>query len=298
MLCPRIFDEVSRIERFLLRRAEDAFVSNEAIERQWQTLNYLDPPDFARARAEYERFVALISGCGITIDFLRTDRPLSLDSIYVRDAAVATPGGMILGSMGKPAREVEPKAVAECFQALGVPIKGAIDGAGRLEGGDVVWLDKQTVVVGRGHRTNDEGIKQLKHLLGDAIEVLAVPLPHWKGSQHVLHLMSVLSLVDHDLALVYSPLLPASFREMLLARGLRLVELPNHEFASLGCNVLAIAPRRCLMLKGNPRSRAALEGEGVEVYEFEGREIALKGSGGPTCLTLPIVREASVACDE
>lgn len=287
---PRVIDEFGRIERMFLRRAEDAYVSDEAIAQQWQSLGYRGHPDFARAVAEYERFAALLRDLGIAIEFLPKDDRLGLDSIYVRDAAVVAPGGMILANMGKRARAAEPRVVAEHFRMLGLPIKGAIGSSGRLEGGDVVWLAKQTVAVGCGYRTNEKGIREFKSLLGSAVEALIVPLPHWNGPNDVMHLMSLISPVDRDLAVVYSPLLPVPFRQALLARGLRLIEVPPEEFDSLGCNVLTLAPRHCIMLKGNSRTRALLEREGVEVHEFEGNEIALKGGGGPTCLTLPVIR--------
>jgi N-dimethylarginine dimethylaminohydrolase len=290
-LLPHVSDEVGRIKRILLRHAEHAFVDKATIADRWQALNYLGPPDFASACAEYQRFTSLIEGFGITVEFLPTDDRLGLDAIYVRDASVVAPGGMVIANMGKPARAAEPMVAAEAFGSLGIAIKGSINGDGRLEGGDVVWLDAQTVAVGHGYRTNAEGIRQYAQLLGEDIEMLVVPLPHWKGPQDVFHLMSILSPLDGDLALVYSPLLPVPFREALLARNIRFVEVPTEEFESLGCNVLTIAPRCCVVLAGNPRTRAALEREGVEVHEFQGKEISLKGGGGPTCLTLPIVRD-------
>jgi N-dimethylarginine dimethylaminohydrolase len=193
--------------------------------------------------------------------------------------------------MGKPARRAEPRALEPVLREAGLPILGAIEGRGRLEGGDTVWLDPATLAVGRGYRTNDEGIEQLRTLLGDALgELVVVPLPHAKGPDDVFHLMSILSPIDDDLALVYSPLMPVPFRELLLERGFALIEVPDEEFESMGCNVLAVAPRRCVMLSGNDRTRRRLERAGVDVVVFEGEQISLKGSGGPTCLTRPLTR--------
>jgi N-dimethylarginine dimethylaminohydrolase len=193
--------------------------------------------------------------------------------------------------MGKVLRRGEPTAIGEFLPQLGVPILGAITGEGRLEGGDVVWLDEHTLAVGRGYRTNDEGIRQLRRLTADLVdEFIVVPLPHWQGPNDVLHLMSLISPIDHKLALVYSRLLPVPFREWLLARGIKLLEVPEAEYESMGCNVLAVAPRRCIMLSGNPQTRAMLVNEGIEVWEYEGEEISRKGAGGPTCLTRPIWR--------
>jgi N-dimethylarginine dimethylaminohydrolase len=157
----------------------------------------------------------------------------------------------------------------------------------------VVWLDARTLVVGRGYRTNDEGIRQLKrHVAGCAEEVIVVPLPHWRGPDSVFHLMSIYSPIDADLALVYSPLLPVAFREALLARGFGLVEVPDSEFDTLGGNVLAVAPRECIQLAGNPETKARLEKAGARVHVFDGEEICRKGEGGPTCLTRPVFRDA------
>jgi len=193
--------------------------------------------------------------------------------------------------MGKPARRAEPARAAAWLAEQGWPQDGAIDGPGLLEGGDLIWLDARTCVVGRGYRTNDAGITQLRTLLGSAVEVVVVPLPHYKGPGDVFHLMSMISPLDRDLALVHAPLLPVPFREWLLARGIALVEVPDEEFASMGCNVLTLAPRRCLMLEGNPETRRRLEAAGCAVVTYEGREISAKGEGGPTCLTRPLVRD-------
>jgi N-dimethylarginine dimethylaminohydrolase len=200
------------------------------------------------------------------------------------------PGGVVLCRMGKAQRAGEPAAQREAFERLGVPVVGQIAAPGTLEGGDLVWLDPDTVVVGRGYRTNAAGIAQLRAIVGGAVEVVEIPLPHWRGQGDVMHLMSLISPVDADLAVVYSPLLPVPFREMLLERAVRLVEVPDEEFDSMGTNVLALAPRRCVMLGGNPLTRAGLEAAGSEVLEYEGTEISVKGAGGPTCLTRPLSR--------
>jgi len=160
-----------------------------------------------------------------------------------------------------------------------------------LEGGDVAWLDQKTLAVGHTYRTNEEGIKQLKTLLEPkGIEVLVAELPHYKGENDVFHLMSILSPVDKDLAVVYSPLMPIKFRNELIGRGFQLVEVPQEEFESMGCNVLAIAPRKCIMVAGNPRTREALISAGCDVMEYQGEHISVMGGGGPTCLTRPLLR--------
>jgi N-dimethylarginine dimethylaminohydrolase len=153
-----------------------------------------------------------------------------------------------------------------------------------------VWFDAKTVAVGRGYRTNDAGIDQFRELLGGDVDVVVVPLPHYRGPSDVFHLMSIISPVAENLAVAYSPLMPVPFREWLVGRGLRFVEVPEAEFESMGANVLAVGPRRVVMLAGNPVTQARLEAEGVEVWTYEGSEISLKGGGGPTCLTRPLAR--------
>ncbi len=287
---PAGFDEVGPIELVLLRGPHEAFRDEETVAAQWRSLNYPAAPELDAAIREFEQFVEAIEHAGARVIVLPGVEGLSLDAIYVRDAAVVVPGGMVLGSMGKAAREGEPGAAESAFRSLGIPVRGWIREPGRLEGGDLVWLDERTLVVGEGYRTNREGIGQLAQLVGPEIHLEVVPLPHWHGPDDVFHLMSVLSPIDRDLALVYSPLMPVPFRQWLLSRGITLVEVPHDEFESMGGNVLALAPRRCLMLSGNPGTRAALEAHGAHVHEYEGREISAKGAGGPTCLTRPVRR--------
>jgi N-dimethylarginine dimethylaminohydrolase len=275
----------------MLKHVREAFVNHEAIEREWRALNFTSAPEWSRAVEEYDRFVEVVSSTGATVDFLSTSSGTGMDSVYVRDASVITDRGAILCRMGKAQREGEPAAQEAAFRALGIPVLGAIQAPGRLEGGDVVWLDARTVAVGLGYRTNAEGIHQLRTLLGDSVDqVVPVALPHWRGPSDVFHLMSIISPVATDLAVVYSPLMPVPFRQDLIARGVTLVEVPDGEFESMGTNVLAIGPRKCVMVSGNPKTRAALERAGAEVFEYEGSEISLKGGGGPTCLTRPVVR--------
>ena len=283
--------EVGTLTRLLLKHPREAFRSAAAIEQQWRALNFTAPPDLAGAVAEYDRFVSSLNVDGVVLHFLPEAGATSLDSIYVRDASVVCERGAILCRMGKAAREGEPAAQEAALRAMGYPVVGAITPPGRLEGGDVVWLTPRTIAVGRGYRTNDAGIAQLRSLLGDTIdELIVVPLPHWRGPSDVFHLMSIVSPVDRDLAVVYSPLMPVAFREWLVDRGMTLVEVPDEEFASMGTNVLAIAPRRAVMLAGNPITRSLLERAGARVIEYHGVDISLKGGGGPTCLTRPLRR--------
>ena len=286
--------EAGRLVSVVMKHARDAFADEQTIAAQWKALNFTAAPDYSAAIDEYERLLDILRTSGVAVYLLPRDAGTTLDSLYARDASIVSPNGLILCRMGKPARETEPEAQRRAFESFGAgfSVAGRIEPPGLLEGGDVVWLDARTLLVGRGYRTNAEGIRQLRVLLGEAVDVIDVPLPHWRGEGDVMHLMSLLSPVDRDVAVVYSPLLPIPFRKLLLGRGYRLVEVPHEEFDSIGCNVLALGPRRCVMLAGNPQTRAALERAGAEVIEYTGNEISVKGAGGPTCLTRPIVRAA------
>lgn len=283
--------EVEKIKSLLLKHPKEAFVNQENIEGQWMALNYWGCPDFEKAIGEYEKFVALLQEFVPEIHYLPQNANTGLDSIYVHDPVMITERGAILCRMGKEGRAGEPSAAGEFLKDLVVPILGEIKSPGKLEGGDVVQFDEKTLAVGQGYRTNAEGIRQLRELTKDFIEELViVPLPHWKGPGDVLHLMSFISPVDRNCALVHSRLMPVSFREWLLQRGMVLIEVPDEEYETMACNVLAAAPGICVMLDGNPRTKLLLEQAGLQVLEYSGDEISRKGAGGPTCLTRPLYR--------
>ena len=282
--------EVGPLEDVLVSRVQDAFTDQACVAREWQGLNYTAEPDLTRAAAEYAAFVEILRAAGAAVRELGRSPDVGLDSLYARDASIVTPRGLVLCRMGKPQRSGEPAAHGRAFDAWGLPVIGAIRAPGQLEGGDLLWLDGHTVVVGRGYRTNDEGISQLRALLPADVECVVVGLPHWRGPADVFHLMSIISPVDRNLAVVYAPLMPVPFRERLLDAGFDLVEVPDAEFDSMGANVLALGPRRALMLDGNPITRRRLEAAGADVVVYRGVEISLKGGGGPTCLTRPLRR--------
>lgn len=283
--------ETGALLRVAVKHVRDAWGSAASIDAQWHDLAYTARPDADLAGRQHDRFVQLLEAAGATVHRLPPADGTGLDSIYVRDAAVVSDLGAVLCRMGKPQRRHEPEALADACRMLGIAVAGNIASPGCLEGGDVVWLGRRTLAVGSGYRTNPEGIGQLRALLAPCLdELVEVPLPHWQGPGEVLHLMSLISPVDVDLAVVYSRLLPVPFRRWLLDRGIALIEVPDEEFDTMGTNVLALGPRRCLMVAGNPGTRTALEAAGATVAEYDGSEISAKGAGGPTCLTRPLTR--------
>jgi len=285
--------DVDRLGRVLLMHARDAWPDAAAAEGQWQGLDWTSAPERLRAVDDYDVFVGHLRALGAEPMFLPASPGATLDAIYPRDASVVCRDGVILCRPGKPARREEPALHRRFLESRGIPVIGGVSEPGTLEGGDVVWLDGGTLAVGQGDRTNPEGIAQLREILGGRIDdLIVVPLPDYRATGDVFHLMSVFSPIAPDLALVYAPLLPDPFRRTLLDRGFDLVEVPDDEFETLGTNVLAVSPRVCLMLEGNPVTRKRLEKAGAEVHAFDGTEICLKGCGGPTCLTRPLVRNA------
>lgn len=282
--------EYGVLKSVCLKTPAAAFQRQEKIDAEWRALNFVGRPDFHAALAEYQGFQSAVTETNPTLHFF-PENDLSIDSLYCRDASIATDGGMIICHMGKANREGEPAAARQQFEAWQIPVLGAIAAPGKLEGGDVAWLDTKTLAVGLTYRTNANGIAQLRRLIEPlGVEVIEVPLPHFRGPQDVFHLMSILSPVDHRLAVVYSPLMPVVFRELLLARGFDLVEVPDAEFESMGCNVLAMGPRRCLIVRGNPQTAQRLRAAGCQVTEYKGNAISVLGGGGPTCLTRPLKR--------
>lgn len=287
---------VKSLKSVLVKHPRDAFISQRNIADQWPVPGWatqLGPPDFDRALKEFEYFIGLLKSHIPDIRYLPRDDRTGIDSIYVHDPVMIMERGAILLSMRNGSRRNEPAAVEDFIhEELRIPVVGAITGNGKLEGGDMLWLEDRKLAVGRGYRTNDDGIEQLRKILADTVDdLITVPLPHWQGSDQCLHLLSLISPIDEDLAVVYSKLLPIPFREGLLEAGMKLIEVPDDEFETMGCNVLTVSPRKCIVLAGNPKTKRMLESEGAEVSEFKGSEICIKGEGGPTCLTRPILRE-------
>ncbi len=282
--------EVWPLRRALVRHPRDAFVMQEKIEREWRSLGYAAPPDLSAACREADDFFGLLTDLGVHLEFLPRVEGGTLDALYARDAAVVSDRGAVICRMGKEARRTEPQTHARMLTSLGVPVRAHVAAPGTLEGGDVAWLRPGSVMVGRGYRTNAAGARALADALGDDHRVTEVPLPHWNGPGEVLHLMSLVSPVADDLVLVYRRLLPVPFLEWLQDEGVRLIDVPDEEFDLQACNVLAVRPGVVVTLEGAPETRRRLETAGVEVHLYEGREISLKGTGGPTCLVRTLER--------
>lgn len=278
---------VTPLRRVLVRRPDAAFAVDDP--EKW---HYVDAPDLAVAQQEHDALTDILRDAGAEVIYHDAAMPDHADAIFVFDPTIVTDAGAVILSMGKDLRRGEEAAIARKFEQMGIPIHYTLHGDARAEGGDLLWIDHDTLAVGVGFRTNAEGVRQLREALEPlGVTVLSFDLPYAWGPEACLHLLSLISLVDHDLAVVYPFLMPVSFWHFLNRRGVRMIEAPEAEFTTMGTNVLALAPRKCLMLEGNPITRQRLEGAGCEVFTYIGNELSLKAEGGATCLTRPILRE-------
>jgi dimethylargininase len=255
---------------------------------RWREYGWRAEPDSGAAAAEHEALRDILAGAGAEGIVAEGERG-NPDAIYAYDPVLVGERGAVLLRPGKDGRLGEPGALEVALARAGVPVAARIEATGTIDGGDTLWLDPDTLLVGRGYRTNASGVAQLQAAFPDA-EVLSYDLPHWNGRAEVMHLMSLISPLDDDLALVYPRLTPVRLIELMVERGIEVVEVPDAEFESMGPNVLALGPRLALALEGNDETRRRMEAAGVEVLVYKGDEISRKGDGGPTCLTRPVLR--------
>jgi N-dimethylarginine dimethylaminohydrolase len=258
---------------------------------RWREYGWRAEPDVAAAAAEHEALRELLADAGAEVILAEGERG-NPDAIYAYDPLLVGDDGAVLLRPGKDGRLGEPGALEADLAQAGVPVAARIEAPGTIDGGDTLWLDRETLLVGRGYRTNAAGVEQLQRAFPDAA-VLSFDLPHWNGRAEVMHLMSLISPLADDLALVYPRLAPVRLMELLAERGIEVVEVPDEEFETMGPNVLALGPRRALALEGNDVTRRRMEAAGVDVVVYKGDEISRKGDGGPTCLTRPILRSAA-----
>jgi dimethylargininase len=249
---------------------------------------FLHPCNLDVAKREHAAFSELLASLGTIVHQLETEVD-SPDLLYAFDPLLITDRGAIPLRPGKKNRQEEPEAIEGWTLAHGIPTIGRIEAPGTIEAGDTIWLRPDLFVIGRTLRTNDEGARQLAALVGGDVRI--VDVPYWKGPAELVHLMSVISPIADDLAVVYLPLLPVGLWQLLMEMSYRLIQVPDEEYPTLGCNVLAVRPGVVIIADGNPRIAAALAAHGVEVHTYPATEIGVNGSGGPTCMTRPILRE-------
>ncbi len=270
----------------LVRRPDASFAVADP--NRW---GYSAKPSLAAAQKEHDGLVDLLKQSGIEVRYHQGPQPGRADSIFVHDPAVVTHRGALILRMGKELRRGEEASMARVLGTMGVPVLASLHGDATAEGGDLLWVNHDVLAVGQGFRTNVEGLRQIREAMkaiGVAVE--PVPLPYFQGPERCLHLMSLISILDDNLAVVYPRLFPVPFWKFLREHGFEFVEVPEEEFDTMAPNVLAIAPRDCIMLEGNRVTQERLEDAGCRVRTYRGQEISLKAEGGATCLTRPVLR--------
>jgi N-dimethylarginine dimethylaminohydrolase len=279
---------VGRLRRVLMRRPGEAMAAADPL--AW---HYTEAIDAEEARRAHDAFADALRAWDVEVLYHEEPLPEHSDSVFVFDPALVTDHGTLVLRMGKEKRRGEEEPLARALQDCGVPVYGRLEGEARAEGGDTLWLDHDTLAVGRGFRTNAEGVRQLRALLEPlGVTIVDFDLPFYSGPDACLHLLSLLSPVDVDLAVAYPPLMPTALWTELRRRGVRLLEVPEEEFAlTQGTNVLTVGPRKVVMLDGNTVTRQLLEMADCEVLTIPGAPLSFKAEGGPTCLTRPVWRD-------
>ncbi len=274
------------LKRVIVRRPDASFANADP--KKW---HYTSQPNLESAKKEHDTLVSILRRNGAEILYHDADLPELADAIYVFDPVLMTDQGAIILKMGKELRRGEENGILPVLEKFDIPVLGKLTGEAMAEGGDLLWVDHNTLAAGVGFRTNISGIEQLQHLLALLnVTVIPVELPYFKGAQACPHLLSLISIVNKNLAVIYPPLLSVPFWQYLLNRGFQFIEVPKDEFLTMGPNILSLNPGTCVMLEGNPVTKQRLEKAGCVVITYRGNEISLKAEGGPTCLTQPVLR--------
>lgn len=281
-----------KLESILIKRPEDAFISQKHIDENYEKYDYLGRPIFEHVLSDFASFESILKENVRNVYYLPKDTHVGIDSIYAHDPLEVTEKGAMYFQMGKELRKNEPEATRKYLESIGVPTLGRLKGSATMEGGDLLWVDKKTVAIGLSDRTNEEGIKQFREIMGEMVdEVIPVPLPYVpSGKKKVMHLSGAIHIIAKDLAVIYPMYMPALFRSNLIERGFNFIEVSETEKKTKGTNVLALSPKKCMMVRGNKGVKRGIEEFGGEVLEFDGADLNIKGDGGPTCLTAVLLR--------
>lgn len=283
---------VGRLDRVMVCSPRTAGWDDPSRAARWKELGFLHAPDSAVAQSQHEQLSRILEDAGAEVLQMGGSASLTLDAVYAHDASLPTDFGVILMHPGKANRVSEGRAQNDLLATVQIPVLGEVTAPGNTEAGDIVWLDRHTLLVGHGYRTNPAGIAQIRAMLKPhGVEVLTAPLPYGPGPSACLHLMSLISLLDENTALVDLPWLAVETVELLKSRGYRFIEIDSSERETLACNVLSLGEKRLVAIEANTKTNARLRQAGFEVFTFPGSEICINGSGGPTCLTRPLLRD-------
>ncbi|MCI1673618.1 MAG: arginine deiminase family protein [Bifidobacterium tibiigranuli] len=279
---------VGKLKRALVHRPGIEFSD----EGNYRSFGFTGPvPDLSQAQDEHDAFTQCLKEFGVQVDYVENVETKFTGSTYVTDCGIVTDNGIVVSRMGKPQRIGEEKAVVKKLTEIDVPIYYTIQAPGTVEGGgETIWLDHDTLLVGRTFRTNNEAYRQLKHLLSN-VDVIQFQLPYYQGPGTVLHLGSVMSMIDEHLCVGYLPLMPIEMYELLHERDIEIIPIDDDEFGNSASNILAVEPDKVVMVAGNPNTQSALEQRGVEVKTFGAHWTGRDRHAGPTCMTMSVLRE-------
>jgi len=279
------------LERVLVCSPRTAGWNQPERATHWQQLGFQHAPNFTTAQSQHQALSRELEITGAEVIEMPPAADLSLDAVYAHDASLATDHGLIVMRPGKPNRVAEGPHHSAFCKTLDVPTLGKIAPPGTTEAGDILWLDAKTLLIGHGYRTNAAGIQQMRDLLAPkGVQVFSAPLPYGPGPSACLHLMSLISLLDEQTALVDLPWLAVETVDLLQSRGFKFIEIDASERDTLACNVLSLGNNRLLAIEENHKTNARLGQAGFDVRTFPGHELCINGSGGPTCLTRPVLR--------
>jgi len=279
------------LERVLVCSPRTAGWNRREYAARWRDLGFHHAPDFEPAQAQHDALCYQLEAAGAEVIELAPALDLSLDAVYTHDASLTTDFGLIVMRPGKSNRASEGPHHGVFCSRFAIPMFAKIVAPGTTEAGDMVWLDAKTLLIGQGYRTNAAGIRQMRDLLAaKGVEVLSAPLPYGPGPSACLHLMSLISMLDQQTVLVDLAWLAVETVELLKSRGFKFVEIDSSERETLACNVLALGNNRLLALEENRNTNTRLRQAGFDVRTFPGSELCINGSGGPTCLTRPLLR--------
>ena len=282
---------VDRLQRVLVCPPHSAGWDTSAAATRWRELGFAHAPDFEKAKGQHDELFRQLQAAGAEVAHLPVSSTLTLDAVYTHDPSFATDYGMVVMNPGKANRVAEAAQHRKFYQTLGISMLGEITPPGATEAGDMIWLDAKTLLIGLGYRTNAAGIAQMRALLAPkGVEVISAPLPYGPGPSACLHLMSLISFLDEQTAVVDLPWLAVETVEMLKSRAYRFVEIDYSERDTLACNILSLGEKRLLALEENQKTNQKLRQAGFDVRTFPGSELCVNGSGGPTCLTRPLLR--------
>jgi dimethylargininase len=231
---------VGNLKRVIVRKPDESFSVSDI--KKW---HYTSKPNLKNSVDEHDAFTKVLTDNGVEVIYHDAKSLELADSIYVHDPAFITNKGAIILKMGKELRRGEESLIENKFAELGVPILGRLSGDATAEGGDMLWLDNKTIAIGRSFRTNDEGIRQIQSMVEPhGVNVIPVSLPYDQGKEACLHLQSLISMVDNDLAVVYKKLLLVEFVQTLQSKGIKTIDVPEKEYLTMGPNILALVSKK------------------------------------------------------